>query len=117
MALAESPITVSILALISGERASITCFKSVCTLSAASPAALSDSSLDIRWTSSLAKIYWMMFQPTSKVTRTPRNEITRFDSWNPHRLLIRAKPATIRAVRDRYIDFITYNFRNSTVQI
>ena len=57
-----------------------------------------------------AKMNWMMFQPTSKVTRTPRNEMIRFESLNPQMLLIRAKIATIRATSDRYIDFITLKF-------
>ena len=84
---------------------------------AVSDATISDASLAILCIVFSAKINWMMFQPTSKVTRTPSNDITRFESCSPHTLLIRAKAATIRAVRDRYIDFITYNFRNSTVQI
>ena len=78
---------------------------------AVSDATISDASLAILCIVFSAKINWMMFQPTSKVTRTPRNEITRFESCSPHTLLIRAKAATIRAVRDKNIDFITQKFK------
>lgn len=77
---------------------------------AVSDATTSDASFAILCIVFSAKINWMMFQPTSKVTRTPRNDTIRLDSWNPQALLISAKAATIRATSDRYIDFITLKF-------
>ena len=83
---------------------------------AVSDATISDESLAILCIVFSAKINWMMFHPTSKVTRTPRNEMIRLDSWNPQMLLIRAKIATIRATSDRYIDFIISKILNLAVQ-
>ena len=64
--------------------------------------------LAMRLTSFSAKTYCMMFQPTRRVTSTPKNDTIReLSSTCVNREFTSAKAATIRATKARYIDFIT----------